>query len=577
MREKQNYFLPVLVGIPGFLFIVSVFFIDIRISKINEESQWFKSKLRESMQSVTEVSLRLADWNYSPETNIERSIYESLESIKRSIEEQLQSPHLTLGKLENAEKEIHRVIRISHNEIEKVIESQQRWLSYRSLSHKRYRNNTPASTAEVERQLYFQFQRRVDGFKSSLTQVENVVMSRENSIIAYHKFLFYVLLAIGIIVIGVATLAVIQVAARITAKEKENRDILADNAYRQKILSEYVQKISDGDYTAEMQLDTRKNSFAKALVDLKEKLQKAASDGKLQKEEDNRRSWTTQGLTKFAEILRENSSSIYDLSYTIISSLVKYLNANQGGIFIINDTDPKRKFLELTGAYAFERRKTLSKSIEFGEGLVGMCILEGKTTYMTDIPEGYLNIQSGLGDSPPRSLLIVPLTLNEQYFGVVEIASFNQFKDHEIAFVEKVGENIAASLSNAKINERTSYLLKQSSSQSEMLKAQEEEMRQNLEEMQAIQETQEMTERKMRETEVMLKHKIKGLEMAKQQLERKRDEMLEKADEKTASLQLQLEQAKQSLHNERKSLNERISLLEAQLASNKNSGSANVL
>lgn len=569
MKEKQNFLLPVLVGIVGVGFIISLFFLDMRVSKIQKEAEWFKIKIEESRNGIAELAVKLADWNSNPEINIERNVQENLEYLKKITEEQLKSPKLTLGYLESADKEIHRVLRISYNEIEKLTEAEQKWFSYKSISYKRYRSTPPLSTVDVEKQLYFQFQRRIENFKGSLTHAENIILSRQNSIIAYHNFLFYVLLLIGLFVISISTLLVMQVAARITQKETENRYILEENSQRQKILSEYVANISEGVYSVEMKLDTKKNSFAKALVDLKDKLHKASIEELKQQEENEKRNWTTQGLTKFAEILRDNSDSIYNLSYTIISNLVKYLNANQGGIFIINDTNLRDKYLELTGAYAYERRKFLSKRIEFGEGLIGMCILEGKTTYMTDIPEAYLNIQSGLGDSSPRSLLIVPLTLNEEYFGVVEIASFNEFQLHEIEFVEKVGENIASSLSNAKTNERTTHLLKQSSLQAEMLKSQEEEMRQNLEEMQAIQEGQEISERKMRENEVMLKHKIKGLELAKQQLEKNRDQAFEKSEEQISLLRMQIEDNKNQILSEKNTMLTKVAELERKLANKK--------
>ena len=566
MKEKQNFLLPILVGIVGVGFIISLFFLDQRVDQIQDEADWFKSKIQESRSDISDISILLADWNTNPDMNIERTVQESMDQLKRVSEEQLKSHKLTLGYLEDPDKEIHRVLRTSYNEIEKVIEAEQKWFSYKSLSYKRYRNSPPLSTVDVEKQLYFQFQRHVDNFKGSLTHSENVILSRQNSILAYHSFLFYVLLVIGLSVIIISTLLVMQVASRITHKETENRQILEENTQRQKILSEYVANISEGIYSVEMKLDVKKNSFAKALVELKDKLHKASIEERKQQEENEKRNWTTHGLTKFAEILRDNSDSIYNLSYTIISNLVKYLNANQGGLFIINDSHPRDRHLELTGAYAYERRKFLNKRIEFGEGLIGMCILEGKTTYMTDIPAGYLNIQSGLGDSSPRSLLIVPLTLNEVYFGVVEIASFNEFTDYEIAFVEKVGENIASSLSNAKTNERTSTLLKQSSKQADLLKTQEEEMRQNMEEMQAIQESQEISERKMRENEVMLKHKIKGLELAKQQLEKNRDQSLEKYEDRIVYLQQQLDESKSVYQTEKNEYISKIAELEKIIA-----------
>ncbi|MFC2105011.1 GAF domain-containing protein, partial [Bacteroidota bacterium] len=193
-------------------------------------------------------------------------------------------------------------------------------------------------------------------------------------------------------------------------------------------------------------------------------------------------------LAKFGEILRQNTDDMQEFSYHIISNLVKYINANQGGIFMINDDDKNDVFVELLSFYAYEKRKYMEKRVEVGVGLIGRCVQEQKTIYMTELPEEYINVTSGLGQSVPNALLIVPLKVNDEIFGVVELAGFNEFEDHVIKFVEEVGESIASTISTTKINIRTGQLLEQSQQQSEEMAAQEEEMRQNMEELQATQE-----------------------------------------------------------------------------------------
>lgn len=270
-------------------------------------------------------------------------------------------------------------------------------------------------------------------------------------------------------------------------------------------LSKFAEKIGDGELDASFKPLSKHDVLGNALLSMRANLKGAEEEKKKHEKEEEKRSWATQGLAQFSTILRADND-LEDLSTELISHLVKYVGANQGGIYLVNDNqkgvDP---FLELTGCYAYDRQKFIERKITKGEGLLGQCWLEKQKLYMTEVPDGYTIINSGLGDATANCILIVPLVVNDEVFGMLEIASFKAFESYEIAFIEKLGEAIAATLSAVKVNERTTNLLRESQYMEEQLRAQEEEMRQNMEELQATQE-------EMKRKEQMLHIRIKELE-----------------------------------------------------------------
>ncbi|MDH5476316.1 MAG: PAS domain-containing protein [Cyclobacteriaceae bacterium] len=194
------------------------------------------------------------------------------------------------------------------------------------------------------------------------------------------------------------------------------------------------------------------------------------------------------GVAGVGEILRNFSDDLEKLSYEVVEFLVKYLKFNQGGIFVLNDTDDNDQYLELKGCYAYDRKKFLQKRVDIGDGLVGQTYLEKEVTHLKNIPDDYINITSGLGKATPKTIVIVPIKNNEIIEGVLELASFSDLAEFEIEFLKKIGENIAVAINSAKINTRTKDLYTQSQQQTEELRAQEEEVRQNMEELAATQE-----------------------------------------------------------------------------------------
>jgi CHASE3 domain sensor protein len=253
----------------------------------------------------------------------------------------------------------------------------------------------------------------------------------------------------------------------------------------------FAENIGNGKYDSEFTPLSDHDVLGNALLNMRGNLSKVA-------EEDKKRNWTTEGIAKFGEILRGNNSDVQKLCDEIIGNLVKYMKANQGALYIIDETDEsEEKTMSMISCYAWDKKKFINQKIHRGEGLAGQAWQEMDTIYLTDVPQNYIKITSGLGDANPTSILIMPLKVNDQIYGVAELASFSAMADFEIDFVKKVAESIASTVSTVKINERTQKLLTESQQMTEEMRAQEEEMRQNMEELQATQEGMKRQENDM--------------------------------------------------------------------------------
>ena len=249
------------------------------------------------------------------------------------------------------------------------------------------------------------------------------------------------------------------------------------------VAKNFIKEIEKGNLSIDLENKAVEDgdSLALSLISMRDQMKKIA-------DEEKQRNWATEGLARFVDILRTKNDDLKELADIIISSIIKYMNANQGSLYVINEDDPANINLELIACYAYNRKKYLTQRIGLGEGLVGQAVLEKATVYMTNLPPDYLKISSGLGEALPRNLLIVPLIVNEKVYGVIEMASFNKFENHHREFIERLAESIASTISTVRINQHTRKLLAETQEQTEKMRGQEEEMRQNMEELTATQE-----------------------------------------------------------------------------------------
>ncbi|MCU0428556.1 MAG: GAF domain-containing protein [Cytophagaceae bacterium] len=254
----------------------------------------------------------------------------------------------------------------------------------------------------------------------------------------------------------------------------------------------FAVEIGKGNYDVKFQALGEADQLGNALLEMRSNLKKNV-------QEEDKRAWANTGIAKFSDMLRQNYQNLEEMSDVLLKFLVQYSNSMFGCIFFAEKNMEGRTVLVMQSCYASQQKKHLIKTVEIGEGLVGQCYVEREYIFMTEIPSNYIKITSGLGKALPSAVLIIPIKFNDEVLGIIELASFQVYKNHEVELLLQLSENFASSLSNLTMNIKTRQLLDELKQQSNVLREQEEEMRQNMEELTA---TQEEMERKTHELEL---------------------------------------------------------------------------
>ena len=251
--------------------------------------------------------------------------------------------------------------------------------------------------------------------------------------------------------------------------------------------SNFIRKITSGDFAVtwpglnEQNAKLNHDNLSATLVNMRDQMKRI-------QDEDRKRIWTTEGLTKFTEIIRQHQDDANTLADQATRFLVHYLGAQQAGTFVLQEDSNENQYLELSACYAFDKKKFVEKRVDIGQGLIGQAFLEGATIVMKSVPRGYTQITSGLGDATPSCILIVPMKYNEKIEGVLELAGFAEWQDYQQSFAEKATEYMAAAISTVRSTQKMRTMVEQMRTQTQQLHSQEEEMRQNMEELAATNE-----------------------------------------------------------------------------------------
>ncbi|NTX09771.1 HAMP domain-containing protein [Myxococcus sp. CA056] len=241
--------------------------------------------------------------------------------------------------------------------------------------------------------------------------------------------------------------------------------------------------------------------------------------------------WLKTNLAKFTRVL-QGQRDLLTVSKVILSELAPLVDAQHGVFYISDRAEAGEQILKLLASYAYRERKGLSNSFRLGEGLVGQCALEKEPILLSDVPDTYIRISSGLGEEIPRNIVVLPVLFEGEIKAVIELASFHRFSDVHLGFLEQLTESIGIVLNTIAANMRTEALLKQSQALTDELRKQQEELTETNKRLEqqatSLQQSEELLKRQqeeLRRTNEELQEKAKLLSEQKTEVERKNGEV----------------------------------------------------
>ncbi|MBB3699650.1 GAF domain-containing protein [Flammeovirga yaeyamensis] len=196
---------------------------------------------------------------------------------------------------------------------------------------------------------------------------------------------------------------------------------------------------------------------------------------------EHKRNWVTNGMAKFAQLLREKFDEESEWYDNLLRNTISYVGASQGTFILLRDDFKGGQTLDLVALYAYDKKRYDEKQYSLETGLLGQVYKEKEMLYIEDVPEDYVNITSGMGESRPNALIILPLIYAEKMYGILEISSFDKFDKYQVNFLENLSEIIASSIADMNTSRVVIQLNEELSKQKERVRELENIINENVE------------------------------------------------------------------------------------------------
>jgi CheY-like chemotaxis protein/signal transduction histidine kinase/HAMP domain-containing protein len=356
----------------------------------------------------------------------------------------------------------------------------------------------------------------------------------------------------------------------------DNVNGLAANLTTQvRAIAEVSTAVTKGDLTRSITVEAQGEVAA-----LKDNINEMIHNLKETTQKNMEQDWLKTNLARFTRML-QGQRDMTTVAQMVLSELAPLVDAQQG-VFYVNKSSNGDTVMRLMGGYAYKKRKNLANEFRPGEGLVGQCALERQRILVTNVPDNYVHISSGLGEAAPHNIVVLPVLFEGQVKAVIELSTFNTFSHTHLTFLDQLTESIGIVLNTIAANTRTEDLLQQSQSLAAELQSQQDELKKTNEQLEqqaeSLRESEELlksqqeelqqTNEELQEKATLLARQKAEVEAKNREVEEARYEMEEKAEQLALTSRYKSEFLANMSHELRTPLNSML-ILSRQLAENR--------
>ena len=266
-------------------------------------------------------------------------------------------------------------------------------------------------------------------------------------------------------------------AAGIWKDLTDNVNLLAANLTTQvRAIADVATAVTKGDLTRSIQVDARGE-----VAELKDNINAMIQNLRATTDQNTEQDWLKTNLAKFTRML-QGQRDLMTVGQMLLSELAPLVSAQYGAIYQM-DSGNGDSHLKMLAGYALPLNVNQQARLPLGFGLVGQCAVEKRRILLQEMPDDYVRISSGLGESRPRSLIVLPVIFEGQTKAVVELASLAEFTPTHLTFLSQLTESIGIVLNTIEATMRTEGLLQQSQKLATELQAQQTELQQTNDEL----------------------------------------------------------------------------------------------